>query len=212
MPTRFKQGFTMTQQDQRRSAPSALRNRETIANILQSVLPDSGVVLEIGSGTGEHVIHFAEKFSNLTFQPTERDPVKLESIIAWTEETKLPNIRHPFAFDLLEDDAPIEKADAVISANVIHIAPWAATVALFKLAGQLLPSDAPLFFYGPFHRSDIETAPSNVAFDAKLHAENPGGGLRHIDDMTALGEENGFSPPMIIEMPANNLSVIFKKI
>ena len=137
----------MTQQDQRRSAPSALRNREAIASVLQSVLPDSGMILEIGSGTGEHVIHFAEKFGDLIFQPTERDPAKLGSIKAWIEETKLPNIRQPFAFDLLEDDAPIEKADAVISANVIHIAPWAATIALFKLAGQLLPSNAPLFFY-----------------------------------------------------------------
>lgn len=202
----------MSQQDQRRSAPSALRNREAIASILQSVLPDSGIILEIGSGTGEHVIHFAEKFSNLTFQPTERDPVKLESIIVWIEETKLPNIRHPFAFDLLEDDAPIEKADAVISANVIHIAPWAATIALFKLAGQLLPSDAPLFFYGPFLQQGVETSQGNLDFDAKLHAENPGGGLRHIDDMTALGLEHGFTPPMIIEMPANNLSVIFRKV
>ena len=202
----------MTQPDQRRSHPSALRNREAIASVLQSVLPDSGVVLEIGSGMGDHVIHFAEKIPNLTFQPTERDFEKLQNIQARVAESEFSNIRQPFAFDLLEDAAPLEKADAVISANVIHIAPWAATIALFKLASQLLPSDAPLFFYGPFHRSDIETAPSNMAFDAKLHAENPGGGLRHIDDMTALGVENGFTPPLIVEMPSNNLSVTFKKI
>jgi len=195
-----------------RSHPAAMRNREYIADVLRSVLPDNGLIFEVGSGTGVHVAHFAKKFNNLTFQPTERDPLNLESIKAWIDETGLSNIRHPFAFDIVEDDAPIEKADAIISANVIHIAPWAVTVAFFDLAKQLLPSDAPLFFYGPFLQQGVETSQGNLDFDAKLKAENPGGGLRHIDDMTALGTEYGFTPPMLIEMPANNLSVIFRKI
>ena len=202
----------MTKKEPLLSHPAAMRNREFIADVLRSVLPDSGVVLEVGSGTGVHVAHFAKKFKNLTFQPTERDPSKLESIKAWIDETSLSNIRQPFAFDIVEDEAPIEKADAIISANVIHIAPWAVTVAFFDLARQLLPSDAPLFFYGPFFQRDVETSQGNKDFDAKLKAENPGGGLRHIDDMTALGIEKGFTPPMIIEMPANNLSVIFRKV
>jgi len=199
-------------EDYRLSAPSAVRNRELIAETLKAVLPDTGLVLEVGSGTGEHITHFAEKFPDLTFQPTEREPAKLQSIQAWMTETKHQNIRHPFAFDLIEDEAPIEKADAMISINVIHIAPWQATVALFELANRILPSNAPLFFYGPFHRSDVETVESNLAFDAKLHRENPGGGLRHINDMTKLAMANNLTPPVLIEMPSNNLSVIFKKI
>ena len=202
----------MTKKEALLSHPAAMRNREYIADVLRSVLPESGVVFEVGSGTGVHVAHFAEKFSKLTFQPTERDPLKLDSIKAWIDESGLSNIRQPFAFDIVEDEAPIEKADAIISANVIHVAPWAVTVAFFDLAQQLLPRDAPLFFYGPFLQRDVEPSQGNKDFDAKLKAENPGGGLRHIDDMTALGVEKGFTPPMLVEMPANNLSVIFRKV
>lgn len=202
----------MNQYNRPLSHPAAERNREVIAKTLRAILPESGKVLEVGSGTGVHAAYFAKTFPNLTFQPTDRDTTKLNSIKAWITETGLTNIDAPLTFDLLKDPAPLEKADAVISINVIHIAPWEATLALIKMAGALLAGDAPLIFYGPFHRSDVETTESNKAFDAKLKAENPGGGLRHVDEIATIATQEGFSPPLIFEMPSNNLLLVFKKI
>lgn len=194
------------------SHPAAERNREVIAKTLRSILPENGTVLEVGSGTGVHAAHFAKAFPHLTFQPTERDDIKLDSIRAWITETGLTNINDPLSYDLLEDPAPLKTANAVLSINVVHIAPWEATFALFKMAEKILHSDAPLIFYGPFHRSDVETTASNQAFDIKLKAENPGGGLRQVDELTKIAADEGFSPPFIFEMPSNNLLLAFKKI
>ncbi|MEP3524240.1 MAG: DUF938 domain-containing protein [Hyphomicrobiales bacterium] len=191
--------------------PAALRNRALISETLARILPKSGTVLEVGSGSGAHVIYLANHLPYLNFQPTERSEEQLSQIEKWIKQAKLTNIETPLKLDLLEEQWPVSKADALISMNVIHIAPWTATLALIKLASHILTSGAPLFFYGPFFRSDIETAPSNLAFDESLRAGNPSSGIRHLDDIATHAQEAGFTGPHIINMPANNLSVVFTK-
>ena len=191
--------------------PAALRNRALIREILSHILPKSGTVLEIGSGSGAHVIYLASHLPHHNFQPTERSEEQLSQIETWIKQANLTNIEKPLKLDLLEEPWPVTKADALISINVIHIAPWTATLALIKQASQILTSGAPLFFYGPFFQSDSETAPSNLAFDESLRAGNPASGIRHLDDITTHAQETGFTGPHIIKMPANNLSVVFTK-
>ena len=192
--------------------PAALRNRAIIAETLSQLLPKTGTVLEIGSGSGAHAIYLANHLPDLTFQPTERSQEQLPHIETWIKQAKLTNIMPPLKLDLLDREWPIKSADALISINVIHIAPWAATRALISQAGKTLKRNAPLFFYGPFFQSDVETAPSNIAFDQSLRAGNPERGIRHLGDITTHAHEAGFNGPHIIKMPANNLSVVFTKV
>lgn len=191
--------------------PAALKNRAPICEILGHILPASGTVLEIGSGSGAHVVYLASHLPHLTFQPTERLEEQLPKIEEWVNDAKLTNVTPPLKLDLLEGEWPLKQADALISINVIHIAPWAATLALISDAAKILSRGAPLYFYGPFHRSDCETAPSNNAFDESLRTSDPAKGIRHLDDITTHAHEAGFSGPHIIKMPANNLSVVFTK-
>lgn len=201
-----------TDADPRLRAPSAQRNRDAILAVLRDVLPSSGRVLEIASGSGEHAVHFAGALPGLTFQPSDPSPDAVASIAAWTAESGLGNILPPRVVDATAPHWPIETADAILCINMIHIAPWAAAEGLFEHAGRLLKQGQPLYLYGPYKRPDRPLEPSNAAFDESLRGRDLAWGLRELEAVTALGTSNGFGAPEVIEMPANNLSVIFSKI
>lgn len=195
----------------RLSAPSALRNREPILAVLRDVLPASGLVLEIASGSGEHAVRFAAALPGLTFQPSDPDASALASIAAWANESGLPNIRQPLQLDASAADWPLQSADAIICINMIHIAPWRAAQGLIAHAGRILPTGGVLYLYGPYRRPGRELEPSNLAFDESLRGRNPEWGLRELGAVAGLAAAAGFVAPEIIEMPANNLSLVFRR-
>jgi Protein of unknown function (DUF938) len=197
--------------DHLQHAPATLRNRDPILDVLRGVLPETGVVLEIASGTGEHVVHFARNLPGLMFQPSDPNPDALLSISAWVEETSVTNVRPPVILDASQPPWPIATADAIICINMVHISPWDATVGLMKGAAAILPPASPLYLYGPYKREGISTAPSNEAFDRSLRDRDPSWGLRDLEAVAALAQSAGFSKPVITEMPANNLSVVFRR-
>jgi SAM-dependent methyltransferase len=192
-------------------APAAGRNREPIADVLRKVLPRNGIVLEIASGTGQHAVHFARLFPELLWQPTDRDAEALESIAAWREEAGLDNLLPPLVLDAAAADWPVAAAGALVCINMAHISPWPATVGLMRGASSVLSPGAPLALYGPYIREGVATAPSNLAFDESLRARNPQWGLRTIEAVCAEAEKNGFAFERLFEMPANNLTVVFRK-
>lgn len=198
--------------DRRLEYPATARNRDAILDVLRGVLPASGSVLEIASGSGEHVVHFARAFQNLTFQPSDPEDAALQSIVAWSQYSRLKNIRPPVMLDAASGQWPVHATDAILCINMIHIAPWRASEGLFHGAARLLPAGAPLYLYGPYRRADVVTAPSNEAFDESLKARNEEWGLRDLETVAALARDEGFSGPEITEMPANNLSVVFRRV
>lgn len=197
--------------DARRHAPATERNREPILAILREALPARGTVLEVASGTGEHVIHFARALPGLVWQPSDPDPSALASIRAWAEAAKLPSLRPPLLLDAAAPDWPVAGADAILCINMVHISPWEATVGLMRGAARLLAEGAPLFLYGPYRRAGLPTAPSNEAFDASLKARDPRWGLRELEAVAALAGEYGFALDNVVEMPANNLSLLLRR-
>ena len=194
--------------DVRLSAPSALRNRDPILAVLRGVLPKAGVVLEIASGTGEHVVHFAAHLPELIFQPSDPDAARSASVDAWAEGAG--NIRPALALDVL-GAWPALSADAVVCINMIHIAPWDATLGLMRGAAAVLPAGGPLVLYGPYRQGGRHTAPSNADFDADLRVRDAGWGIRDLEDVARVAFEAGFGPPDIVPMPANNLCVVFRR-
>jgi hypothetical protein len=197
-------------EDDRLSAPAAARNRGPILDVLREELPAEGLVLEIASGTGEHVAHFAQNLPALTFQPSDPDARARASIGAWIAATGLANMRPPLELDVRRTPWPLARADALVCINMIHISPWEATESLFATAAGLLPDGAPLVTYGPYKREGAHTAPSNVEFDASLRAMNPAWGVRDLETVAACAAKTGFSAPRIVEMPANNLTLVFR--
>jgi SAM-dependent methyltransferase len=199
--------------DARRSAPAALRNREPIYDILRSRLPDRGLVLEIASGTGEHIVFFASNSApDLIYQPSDPGAGARASIDAWVRESQLANVRPAIALDAASAIWPVDRADAVLCINMIHIAPWEATLGLLAGAARVLPPGGMLYFYGPFCRGGQHTAPSNAAFDRDLRGRNPAWGIRNLETVADVAKACGFGPPMVLEMPVNNLSVIFRQV
>jgi hypothetical protein len=168
-------------------------------------------VLEVASGSGEHVAHFASALPDLTFQPSDPDPDARASIDAWTASLSLANLRPALALDAAAQEWPIAAADAVLCINMIHIAPWAAAEGLVRGAARLLASGCVLYLYGPFRRDGRHTAPSNDAFDRSLRLQNPAWGVRDLETVAALAVAHGFAAPAIEPMPANNLSLTFVK-
>jgi hypothetical protein len=195
----------------RRQAPAAARNRQPILDVLQPHLPERGLVLEVASGSGEHAAHFAQALPGLTFQPSDPDATARASIDDWTAALDLVNVRPALALDAAAETWPITEADAIVCINMIHISPWGSTVGLIRGAVRVLPKNGTLFLYGPYFRDDVETAPTNLAFDRDLRARNPAWGIRSLAQVTALAQTYGFHEPTIFEMPANNLSVVFRK-
>ena len=199
-------------EDARRFAPAVARNKAAITEVLARHLPAAGLVLEIASGSGEHALHFAAHFPALGFQPTDPDAAALASIAAWQAEAQLPNLRAPLMLDVMADAWPVQKADAVLCINMIHIAPWEATAALMRGAARVLPRDGILFLYGPFRQGGQHTAPSNAEFDAGLRAQDARWGVRDLEAVAEIASAAGFAAPVVEEMPANNLSVIFRRL
>ena len=194
----------------KRHAPATERNRDAILAVLRDELPSSGLVLEVASGSGQHVVHFAAALPALDWQPSDPDPAALASIESWRQEAGLPNVRPPLRLDA-SADWPVERADAILCVNMVHISPWEATLGLMKGAGAVLPSGGLLYLYGPYLRENVETAPSNLAFDASLKARDPQWGLRRVEDVIAAAEGEGLVLRRLLEMPANNLSLIFRR-
>ncbi|MGQ0660162.1 DUF938 domain-containing protein [Sphingosinicella sp.] len=197
--------------DHRRSAPHVARNAEPIAEVLHDMLPARGLVLEVASGTGEHVVHFARAFPKLLWQPSDPEPAALRSIEAWRAETGLFNLLPAVSLDARAAEWPVVEADAVLCINMVHISPWSATVGLMRGAGLLLAAGAPLYLYGAYRQAGVETAPSNEAFDADLRARNPEWGVRDLEAVVAEAEGRGFRLERVAPMPANNLSLVFRK-
>ena len=191
--------------------PATRRNRDPISAILADVLPASGLVLEVASGSGEHIVHFSRLFPALTWQPSDPDPENLASIRAWAEAQRPANLLPPLPIDASDERLPLEGADAVICINMIHIAPWEAARGLMRNAARLLPAQGALYLYGPFMIDGLHTAPSNEAFDRQLRFQNEAWGVRDLQEVTAEARRHGLRPAGSFEMPANNLSVVFRK-
>ncbi|MGF6726059.1 hypothetical protein P3T43_005447 [Paraburkholderia sp. GAS41] len=195
----------------RQHAPAAERNREPILAVLRQVLPASGVVLEIASGSGQHVTHFAAALPGLIWQPSDPDVHARESIAAWTAHSGLANVRAPLELSVERASWGIDAAQAVVCINMIHISPWTATEALFDGASRLLDSGGVLYLYGPYRRHGAHTAPSNEVFDQHLRERNPAWGVRNMEAVVALGEAQGLTCREPVGMPANNFSLVLTK-
>ncbi|TAK49058.1 MAG: DUF938 domain-containing protein [Xanthobacteraceae bacterium] len=200
--------------DQRMFSPSAARNLVPILGVLKRILPTHGTVLEIGCGTGEHAVHFAEAMPNLTWCPSDPDSEARASAASWIKFTGLSNVHAPLDIDVCAEAWGVEQIapfDAIVSLNMVHIAPWAASLGLFAGAGRLLCAGGLLVLYGPFMRDGKHNAPSNAEFNASLKARNPSWGLRDIADLERLGESSGLRLRNAIEMPSNNMSLVFAR-
>jgi SAM-dependent methyltransferase len=197
--------------DRRLYFAAAARNRQPILDVLQEHLPPRGLALEVASGSGEHVVHFAQACPDLVFQPSDPDPAHRASIDAWTAALGLANVRPAIDLDAMAPTWPVAAANAVLCSNMIHIAPWGATVGLVRGAGRIVPPGGVLYLYGPYRRGGRHTAPSNAAFDASLRAQNTAWGVRDLEAVADLAAAEGFAAPIVVEMPANNLSLVLRK-
>jgi SAM-dependent methyltransferase len=197
--------------DARLYAPATARNREPILDVLRRHLPSRGLVLEMASGSGEHVVRFAQAFPDLLFQPSDIDPDARASINAWRAKLGLSNVRPAIALAAMAEAWPIDAADAVLCINMIHIAPWAAAEGLVRGAARVLAPGGVLYLYGPYKRGGRHTAPSNEAFDHSLRLRNPEWGVRDLEAVAELAAAHGFAQPAVEQMPANNLSLVFRK-
>jgi SAM-dependent methyltransferase len=199
--------------DQRRYAPAAARNREPIRDVLRRHLPQRGRVLEIASGTGEHVTFLAQSSDpGLVFQPSDADASARESIDAWTKALALSNVLPAVALDVTSPDWPTSEVDAVLCINMIHIAPWSAAESLVRGASHILKPNGMLYLYGPFRRGGRHTGPGNEAFDRELRNRDPAWGVRDLEAVVALAGANGFGTPSVETMPADNLSLVFRRV
>jgi SAM-dependent methyltransferase len=194
------------------SAPAAERNKEPILTVLRRVLPQRGLVLEVASGTGQHVAHFAAALPRLEWQPSDPDPAMRASIAAWIAEAGLSNVRLPIDLDVRRPDWGIDRADAVVCINMVHIAPWEATLHLAAGAARLVNPAGVLFLYGPYRRFGRHTAPSNEDFDADLKRRSPEWGVRDLEAVAEVTAGHGFVLEEVVSMPANNFSVVFRRI
>ncbi|SAL79293.1 SAM-dependent methyltransferase [Caballeronia peredens] len=195
----------------RRRAPAAERNREAILSVLTRVLPPTGVVLEIASGTGQHAVHCAAALPQIVWQPSDPDEASRDSIAAWRAHAGFANLGAPLALDVRSDDWGIGEAAAIVCINMIHIAPWEAAEALLRGAGARLGAGGVLYLYGPYRRNGAHTAPSNEAFDAQLRATDPRWGVRDMEAVEELGAQAGLTLKEVVAMPANNFSLVFEK-
>ena len=198
--------------DPRLQSPATARNRQPILEVLRAVLPERACVLEVASGSGEHAVHCAATMAGWEWRPSDPNPHALASIAAWRQEAALPNLAEPIRLDaIVQDSWPAGPFEAVVAINLIHISPWEVTEALIARAGERLAANGVLFLYGPYRRGGQHTAPSNAAFDADLRRRDPSWGVRDLDDVIAEAERHNLSLERIVEMPSNNLSVIFTR-
>ena len=188
---------------------AAERNKAPILGVLARVLPRRGLVLEVASGTGQHVMHFAKTLSDLTWQPSDPDAELRESIGLRIQEERRANVNWPIDLDVIKLPWPLQAADAIVAINMIHVAPWSATLALFEGAKALLSTQDVLFLYGPYRRFGRHTSESNAQFDLDLRAHNPEWGLRDLEAVSDVAARAGFVLAETVEMPANNFSLVF---
>lgn len=194
-----------------RSAPAALRNREPLLDVIRPHLPASGTLLEVASGTGEHAVFMGRALPHLTIQPSDPDDEARAIIEAWIRESGAANVCAPLALDVTSQNWPALACDAILNVNMVHISPWNACKGLLDHASVLLDDGAPLFMYGPYRRRGVPTAPSNEAFDESLRARNPAWGLRLLDDVIDEAKRRGLVCIDVIDMPANNLTVVYRR-
>ena len=206
--------------DGRLDAPAFHRNHRAIRDVLERFLAGkSGDVVEAGSGTGQHIVEFAGHFPAVTWWPSDPNENHLKSIEAWRAHFKLSNICPPRRIDLSDPAWPDAMKQgggppellAVFCANVIHIAPWPVAEGLIAGAGRYLREDGMLLLYGPFKRGGRHTADSNEAFDNSLRQKNPEWGVRDVEAVQTLTKSAGLSLVDIAEMPANNLTLVFRR-
>jgi SAM-dependent methyltransferase len=195
--------------DKRLIWPAPERNKQPLLKVLKRVLPKTGLVLEIASGTGQHVSHFAQKLPKLEWQPTDLDPVNLASIEAWRSHTGAANIRAPLQLDV-RLPWPVRRADAIVNCNLIHIAPWSVTEDLFRGAKRTLRPGAVIVMYGPYRIGGHHTAPSNQAFDDSLRRRNPAWGVRDLDTVRDVAGRLAIRCEEVVQMPANNLAIVYR--
>ena len=202
----------MTQaNDPRRIAPATARNRDPILAILRRVLPASGTVVEIASGSGEHALYFGEHLPGIIWQPSDPSIEARMSIAAWLAAEGSANVRAPIDIDAASPDWPVDRADAIVAINMVHISPWDATLGLLDGAARLLPRGGLLYLYGPYRRAGVELEPGNAAFDADLRRRDPRWGIRAVAEVAEAAESRGLYLEETITMPANNLSLLFRK-
>lgn len=195
----------------KRHAPATLRNRAPILAVLRGLLPEGARVLELASGTGEHAAAFARALPHVTWQPSDVDPEALASVEAWRSEEGASNLLPALALDATSPRWEVGEVDAVVAINLVHIAPWRAAEGLVAGAARVLPPGGVLFLYGPYRFDGAFTAASNAAFDASLRAQDPAWGVRDLRELTRLAEESGFVREAVVEMPANNHGVVFRR-
>lgn len=197
----------------KRFAPATQRNRDIIVDALRPLLPKTGTALEIASGSGEHLIYFAHAFPTITWQPSDADPEARASIAAWCAQAKPRNVLAPAALDASAAPWPAAatQADVVLCINMVHISPWASTLGLLRGAAAALPANGPLYLYGPYRRHGVVTAPSNEDFDYSLKQRDARWGLRQLEDVAAAAAEVGLVLTDVTDVPANNLSIVFRK-
>lgn len=201
--------------DGRLDGPAFHRNHEPIWSAMAAFMDRAqGDVLELGSGTGQHVTEFARRAPQLTWWPSDYNAKHLDSIEAWRRHSRLANLRNPQRIDLTDADWTWHgsgELTAILCINVLHISPWRVSQNLMHGAGRQLRDGGRLFIYGPFKRDGAHTAPSNAAFDASLREENPGWGVRDVRELNALAQAAGLTPAEITTMPANNLVLAFAR-
>jgi SAM-dependent methyltransferase len=191
--------------------PHVARNREAILQVLRRVLPPQGLVLEVASGSGEHAAYFAERLPSLIWQPSDPDPRSLASIAAHRTAADAPNLLAPVCLDATSGQWPIESADALVCINMIHISPWVVSEGLMAGARRVLRMGGVIYLYGPYKIDGRHTAQSNKEFDAWLRTQNAQWGVRDFADIADLAARNDFVLIETVPMPANNLSIIFKR-
>jgi SAM-dependent methyltransferase len=193
-------------------SPAAERNKAPFAQVLKGILPDQGLVLEIAGGSGQHAAFMAAQFPKLDWLTADRTERELASMRAYRDEAELPNFLEPVQIDVFDEPWAVERADALVCMNMIHISPWEATLKLLDGASRVLAKGAPLCLYGPYRRRDQPTSPSNESFDLSLKSRDQTWGLRILEDVSAEAETRGFSLELIQPMPANNLTLAFRRI
>ncbi len=199
--------------DARQHAPATARNRAPLTGVLASWLPTTGAVLEVASGTGEHVVHWAEVFADLTWQPSDTGATALASIEAWRAHAAAANLRPPLAFDVTGDWRAAVPGPwaAIVAVNLLHISPWTTGLALLDGAARTLTENGRLIVYGPFAEDGVIAPESNVAFDATLRAQDPAWGLRDVRDVAAAAAARGLRLTAEIAMPANNRVLVLQR-
>lgn len=196
---------------------AAARNRQPILNVLRQTLPTRGMALEIASGTGQHTAWFAQGLPGWTWQPSDAQPDAFDSIRAWCAQAGLRNVRAPVVLDVqaprwpTEISAHGEPFDALFCANMLHIAPWETCAALMQGAARHLAPQGLLMVYGPFIEREVPTSPGNLEFDASLRQRDPAWGIRPLDDVTHQATQAGLCLRQRVEMPANNLLLVFAR-